>query len=99
MAHFRKKPVVVEAVQWFPANRLGEFRKGEYRNRSIGLDSHGVEYTVCDVGLRTLEGFMHMTPGYWIVTGVKGERYAVAPDIFAATYEPVAPESKEEAGQ
>jgi hypothetical protein len=28
-------------------------------------------------------------PGDWIITGVKGERYPVKPDIFAATYEPV----------
>jgi hypothetical protein len=37
----------------------------------------------------TLEGGHIVCPGDWIITGVKGERYPVKPDIFAATYEPV----------
>jgi len=35
----------------------------------------------------TLEGPHHVSPGDWIITGVKGERYPCKPDIFAATYE------------
>lgn len=39
----------------------------------------------------TLEGSQHIvTPGDFIITGVAGEHYACKPDIFAATYEPVA---------
>lgn len=37
----------------------------------------------------TLEGTMVASPGDWIITGVKGERYPCKPDIFAATYEAV----------
>jgi hypothetical protein len=85
---FRKKPVVIEAVQWWPDEALGFFDEaGKYQNRRIGTDAHGVEYTVCDVGIQTLEGLMHIKPGDWIITGVKGERYPCKPDIFAATYE------------
>lgn len=36
----------------------------------------------------TLEGPMDVQPGCWIVTGIKGERYAVRDDIFRLTYEP-----------
>lgn len=87
--HYRKKPVVIQAVQWWPSIERGHFQDdGKYVCRSIGCDALGVEYTVCDVGLRTMEGFMHIKPGYWIITGVKGERYACEPSIFEMTYEP-----------
>ena len=38
----------------------------------------------------TLEGGHTVCPGDWVITGVKGERYPCKPDIFTATYEPVA---------
>jgi hypothetical protein len=38
--------------------------------------------------IHTLEGVMTASPGDWIITGVKGERYPCKPDIFEATYEP-----------
>src|SRR3990167_7929067 len=62
MSKFRKKPIVVEAVQWF----------GE------------------PCSIETLEGTLFVSPGDWIITGVKGERSPCKPDIFAATYEPAA---------
>jgi hypothetical protein len=39
----------------------------------------------------TLEGGHIVCPGDYVITGVKGERYPCKPDIFTATYEPVAP--------
>ena len=77
---FRKKPVVIEATQWFklgdhpavliaPLDVLPEFRLGY----------HG--------WVQTLEGGHIVTPGDWIITGVKGEHYPCKPDIFEATYE------------
>jgi hypothetical protein len=78
MPRFRKKPIVVEAEQWFPDAAV-----------SIGYDRFGVEYTVCDHTLRTLEGPYKMTPGDWIITGIAGEKYPCKPHIFAATYEEV----------
>jgi hypothetical protein len=38
----------------------------------------------------TLEGGHIVCPGDYVITGVKGERYPCKPDIFTATYEPVA---------
>lgn len=38
--------------------------------------------------VKTLEGGHIVTPGDWIITGVKGEHYPCKPDIFEATYEP-----------
>ena len=37
----------------------------------------------------TLEGRMRFERGGMLITGVKGEIYPCAGDIFAATYEPV----------
>lgn len=76
---FRKKPVVIEAVQWHGC-------KG---NCSPHVDELGVTHTVTECGIVTLEGFMKLTPGDWIITGVKGEKYPCKPDIFVLTYEPV----------
>lgn len=32
---------------------------------------------------------MVVSPGDWVIKGVKGEFYPCKPDIFEATYEPV----------
>ena len=72
---FRKKPVVIEAAQWF---------------------KHGDHPEVVVLGtnltkgwISTLEGGHEVTPGDWIITGVKGEHYPCKPDIFEMTYERV----------
>jgi len=79
MAKFRKKPVVIEADQFWNDR---PFPKGVC---DCGSDpAHfGTPH------IHTLEGVMDVTEGDWIITGVKGERYPCKPDIFAATYEPV----------
>lgn len=72
---FRKKPVVIDAVQWF--------KPGDHEMvvSSDGLDPY--------FGIHTLEGFMHVSPGDWIICGVNGEFYPCKPDIFEKTYEAV----------
>lgn len=37
----------------------------------------------------TFEGGHIVCPGDWVITGIKGERYAVKPDIFHVLYEEV----------
>lgn len=39
--------------------------------------------------IETLEGRHYISPGDWIITGVKGERYCCKDSIFRLTYEPV----------
>lgn len=75
---FRKKPVVIEATQWF---RLGDHLAVSRHSLSPVEDGKG--------WIDTLEGGHVVTPGDWIITGVQGEHYPCKPDIFAATYEPV----------
>jgi hypothetical protein len=71
---YRKKPVVIEAVQWF---KMGDHPK-------VLIEFHQGLMTPC---VWTLEGLMQVTPGDWIITGVKGEHYPCKPDIFELTYE------------
>lgn len=150
MAFFRKKPVVIEAVQWF---KDGDHPKVKSREAKIIFDRAGnyfyvlrfdkimsarawlavdpdgpvaekngvvlpfafydlksgaecliedrpdlVEAYARHAGtdakpiamgyIETLEGGHLVTPGDWIIKGVKGEFYPCKPDIFAATYEP-----------
>lgn len=78
MPKFRKRPVVVEAEQWFPWHPVvGVFEPAP--------DSTTQFAPHCE----TLEGPLNVSPGDWIVTGVHGEKYPVKPDIFEKTYEPV----------
>lgn len=87
MAKFRKKPVVIEAVQF--QNRidcppwLGEAIQKQAEE--VG----GVFRIGDELHIFTLEGTMVAQFGDWIVRGVKGELYPCKPDIFAATYEAV----------
>lgn len=78
---FRKKPVVIEAVQWTGDNleELRAFVPEGVRHNRIGEP----------LGIKTLEGVMTVSRGDWIIKGVKGEFYPCKPDIFAATYEPM----------
>ena len=76
---YRKKPVVVDAVQWTGENHaeMCEF-----------IDPEAFEI-IPRVGLviHTLEGDHHASPGDYIIKGVNGEFYPCKPDIFAKTYE------------
>ena len=76
---YRKKPVVVEAIQWTGENHaeMCEFIDPEVFEikPKEGLIIH------------TLEGDHHASPGDYIIKGVNGEFYPCKPDIFAKTYE------------
>ena len=77
---FRKKPVVIEAVQWTGKN-LDEMHGF--------LNAHTLRYDGnFSLSIKTLEGTMMASPGDWIIRGVKGEFYPCKPDIFEASYEP-----------
>lgn len=122
MPKFRKKPVEIEATQWF---KNGD-HPGDYANVTTGFENgHVVSFSseerkekgwegsvvryfrsptvprkscchfcrnkMHDHGwIDTLEGGHIVCPGDWVITGVKGEHYPCKPDIFAATYDPVA---------
>ena len=100
MGLFRKKPVMIEAVQFFGLD------VAENGSQNIHFDTkeelplwlrialiNDVVFTAEDdiehLFVDTPEGVMGATEGDWIIRGVKGEIYPCKPDIFAMTYDPV----------
>lgn len=80
---YRKKPVVIDAVQWNGFGKvpvIPEIKK---------LDPYNESGKVNLGWIPTLEGGHVVTPGDWIVTGVENEKYPCKPGIFAQTYEKV----------
>ena len=86
MAQYRKKPVVITAVQYDGNFRcLDDFAISEVSHFIISKDDEGRQ---C-IKIPTLEGEMTASIGDYIIRGVKGEYYPCKPDIFEATYEKV----------
>lgn len=79
MPKFRKRPVIVEAEQWWPGKSVPGVIEEEYRDGDKVFPAY----------IQTPEGRHGVSPGDWIITGVKGERYPCKPDVFAMTYDPV----------
>ncbi|GAG70556.1 unnamed protein product [marine sediment metagenome] len=78
---FRKKPVVIDAMQWDGNNK-------DEIDKFVGKE---LEYTAADTGLiiTTLEGDMTANIFDWIIKGIEGEFYPCKPDIFEQTYDEV----------
>jgi hypothetical protein len=81
MSKFRKKPVVIEAVQWDGDQSTFDTIE-QWAGKQVP-DTDG--YTLL---IPTLEGTMTASLNDWIIRGVAGEIYPCKPDIFTATYEP-----------
>ena len=81
VAKYRKKPVVIEAVEW---NGENVFEICDFMKVNVSAIYDGVNLTIC-----TLEGKMGANKGDYIIKGVNGEFYPCKPDIFEKTYEKV----------
>ncbi len=83
MPKFRKRPIVVEAVQvtdaWFDDDHPNPLHP-------TGIVMDPKERCVF---IPTLEGKMRGEIGDWIITGIAGEKYPRKESIFHLTYEPV----------
>lgn len=84
---FRKKPVVIQAFQFQQPTSVDE--APDWLIEAVRQEAFLVVDGVAHI--TTLEGVMTAQPGDWIIRGVKGELYPCKPDIFAATYDQVAP--------
>lgn len=84
MTRYRKKPVVIEAMQF-----TDEMKDRVYNfvtcNHAAGFDDDGNP----TLKIQTLEGIMAASLGDWIIKGVQGEFYPYKADIFEATYDRV----------
>lgn len=81
MNKYRKKPIEVEAIKTekgMSTKKIEDFVDKRYLQIFNGT-----------VIIITLEGAMEVTPGDYIIKGVKGEFYPCKPDIFEKTYEKV----------
>ena len=85
MANYRKKPVVIEAVQ-LKKNKESLMECYEFIGDACDvLAAHDESF----INIKTLEGTMKAQIGDWIIKGVQGEFYPCKPDIFKKTYEKV----------
>ncbi len=98
MGKYRKKPVVIEAEQFYPHIKPwpeGVYAGGMYCSTNPDGELcilHKAHHLYPIYNIDTLEGDKHIvSTGDWIITGVKGEKYPCKPDIFEATYEAVSP--------
>jgi hypothetical protein len=88
MSLYRKKPVVIEALQWdgtYDSYDKLHARWPNLENASLTHRPH--ERTIQYWSIRTLEGQHIVSKGDYIIKGVKGEFYPCKPDIFEMTYE------------
>ena len=76
---YRKKSVIVDAIQWTGKN-YSEIQK---------FISCGYFFINDKVIISTLEGDMTASLGDYIIKGVNKEVYPCKPDIFQKTYEPI----------
>ena len=99
---YRKKPVIIEAIQWdgknlvdvsaFLCKRTRKAALKEINSSDISCKKwDDYESIVIEEGLTidTLEGRMRADIGDYIIKGVNGEFYPCKPDIFDKTYEEV----------
>ena len=103
MPKFRKKPVTINATQWF---KNGDHPLDDSRCAELGeREGRVVRYfrrpdvsdrDVCEKcgnamyghgWIDTLEGGHIVCPSDWIITGVAGEVYPCKSDIFRVTYD------------
>ena len=77
---YRKKQVIVDAIQWTGRNKDEIFW---FAGPFISVDLND------DLIIETLEGNMRAKVGDYIIKGVDGEVYPCKQDIFEKTYERV----------
>lgn len=79
MTKYRKRPVIIQAVQYLREDNISECMDFcpdmVYNNQDNEYD------------IKTLEGNMRISRGDYIIRGINGEFYPCKPDIFHKTYE------------
>ena len=91
---YRKKPIVIEAIQWTGSNEI-EIMLFVGEELKICTPPHGLElnynvpHDAYSLIIPTLEGNMVAIRTDWIIKGINGEFYPCKDDIFKKTYESV----------
>jgi len=91
MAKFIKKPVAIEAFQMTKERREINVEWPEWLHKAWQDETlipkkfpHSDGHDLLKI--KTLEGYMDVSWGDYIIQGVKGELYPCKPDIFKKTY-------------
>ena len=91
---YKKKPVVIDAVQWTGENHREMFdflteNTFDKESMQVSGEHFYIDHNRVEGGLiiKTLEGEHLASIGDFIIRGVKGEYYPCKPDIFEQTYE------------
>jgi|LakMenEpi03Aug12_release.lakeMendotaPanAssembly.Ray.scaffolds.fasta_scaffold2920309_1 hypothetical protein len=87
MAKYRKKPVIIEAVQFREGNfqEILSFSLGKAKRRIAYEGNTPIETNTIDIS--TLEGTMNAIEGDYIIKDIEGEFYPCKPHIFDNSYE------------
>lgn len=80
---FRKRPVIIEAIQYTADE------KSWNAIIAMGCKPNQSEHDGSSIRIPTLEGEHICSVNDWVIKGVKGEFYPCKPDIFEMTYEPL----------
>ncbi len=82
MPKYRKKPIVIEAVQWTGDNFQDLIKLFKCKRRDFGNKGDSLI-------IYTLEGSMSADAGDYIIKGIAGEIYPCREGIFLASYDEV----------
>lgn len=85
MTKYRKKPIVVEAIQFTGFLCVPNIKK--FVNDGSLKVTDLVNSNVPRIEIETLEGNMLVNEGDYIIKGVDGEFYPCKAEIFEKTYE------------
>lgn len=89
MPRYRKKPVVIEAVQFNGVDDYLDICEWIRKSGGTLAPEEVVEFRTPIMLINTLEGTMAANKGDYIIKGVNGEFYSCKSDIFLKTYEAV----------
>ena len=86
---YRKKPVMIEAMLVYGYTEKTKEQLTEWlRAKGAGELLRWERGTMRDyIRVRTLNGWVEVTPPEYVIVGVAGEVYPCKPDIFEETYE------------
>lgn len=86
---FRKKPIVIEAIQ-FDESKIDDamaFTEYNLTHKTIKINGLLGPETVSIWSIRTDHGPLEIQNGDWIIKGTEGEYYPCKPDVFDKIYE------------
>lgn len=92
MVKYRKRPIVIEAIQWNGNTNhqqicdfVGESLKTEEFATAAYEAGKGLPYY--SLLINTEEGVMRADPKDFVIKGINGEFYPCKPEIFEKTYD------------